>query len=345
MLGLRVNCHSAVRNVDVFSNNQCSGPPLISSDSPGATAAFNVASITEGTCFALNTMLSYRMQFFCDNLVPPSPPAPPAPPIGTVPLPPTIPAPRPEIGGRIFMYPVSSVCSGTPIIRSFAPNQCIDSPGSTSTDPSYMTIPCYSEAYTSVTIHIYDDINCTIYNRYVARPSSGAPPGQYPVTPGSCFNPDTQSPNGYMLECGQYSPLPPPPLPPLPNPPPPPPPVTPQTLEVAADAAALAGDSSEGGFPIYAVVIPVVVIAIVLVLVLCLYRKRAQAQTSASLLALSSGGLLSRPPTCSWKLTEGSAYLAFLSHYKVEAGSDARYLHDLLQRMVPVRRSGFESSP
>ena len=82
-----------------------------------------------------------------------------------------------------------------------------------------------------------------------------------------------------------------------------------------------------------------------LVLVLCLYRKRAQAQTSASLLALSSSGLLSRPPTCSWKLTEGSAYLAFLSHYKVEAGSDARYLHDLLQRMVPVRRSGFESSP
>ena len=45
-------------------------------------------------------------------------------------------------------------------------------------------------------------------------------------------------------------------------------------------------------------------------------------------------GPLAKPPSCDWKLSEGRTYLAFLSHYKVESGSDARYLHDLLQRMV-----------
>ena len=45
-------------------------------------------------------------------------------------------------------------------------------------------------------------------------------------------------------------------------------------------------------------------------------------------------GPLAKPPSCDWKLSGGRTYLAFLSHYKVESGSDARYLHDLLQRMV-----------
>ena len=338
----RVNCNAPTPNLDLFAyGTNCTGPGTVSTTGVGANQVFG-GSLTEGGCIEFTAGGPMSLRFDCEATTPPSPPAPPVPPPA-----PSPPPPPPEIGGRIYMYPVSSVCSGTPIIRSFAPSQCIDSPGSTPTNPSYMTVPCYSEADTSITIHLYDDIDCTIYSQFTN--------GQYPVTPGSCFNPDAQSPNGYMVQCGQYSPPPsppsqPPPLPPpLPNPPspslpPPPSPVAPETLEVAADATALSGDSSEGDFPIWvAVIIPVVVIAIVLVL--CLYRKRAQAQTSASLLALSSGGLLSRPPTCSWKLTEGSAYLAFLSHYKVEAGSDARYLHDLLQRMVPVRRSGFESSP
>ena len=40
------------------------------------------------------------------------------------------------------------------------------------------------------------------------------------------------------------------------------------------------------------------------------------------------------PPTCSWRPNEGNCFAAFLSHYKVEAGSDARYLKDLLGRML-----------
>ena len=43
---------------------------------------------------------------------------------------------------------------------------------------------------------------------------------------------------------------------------------------------------------------------------------------------------LACPPTCGWEVSEGNAYAAFLSHYKVEAGSDARYLKDLLQKML-----------
>ena len=42
---------------------------------------------------------------------------------------------------------------------------------------------------------------------------------------------------------------------------------------------------------------------------------------------------MSHTPTCDWQLQPGNSYLTFLSHYKVEAGSDARYLTDLLQRM------------
>ena len=33
-------------------------------------------------------------------------------------------------------------------------------------------------------------------------------------------------------------------------------------------------------------------------------------------------------------LAEGKTYSCFLSHFKAEAGSDARYLKDLLQRMI-----------
>ena len=43
---------------------------------------------------------------------------------------------------------------------------------------------------------------------------------------------------------------------------------------------------------------------------------------------------MSNPPQCHWQLKEGNHYCTFLSHYKVEAGSDARYLSDLIQRMT-----------
>jgi len=38
------------------------------------------------------------------------------------------------------------------------------------------------------------------------------------------------------------------------------------------------------------------------------------------------------PPTCTWERRQ--VYACFLSHYKMEAASDARYMHDILRRML-----------
>ena len=57
-------------------------------------------------------------------------------------------------------------------------------------------------------------------------------------------------------------------------------------------------------------------------------------------MAKSNGGgraskkrdLTNDPPTCIWKAAK--RYSLFLCHYKVEAGIEARYLRDLLRRML-----------
>ena len=41
-------------------------------------------------------------------------------------------------------------------------------------------------------------------------------------------------------------------------------------------------------------------------------------------------GRLTNPPMHNWELRQGNRYCAFLSHFKEEAGSDARYLSDLI---------------
>ena len=55
----------------------------------------------------------------------------------------------------------------------------------------------------------------------------------------------------------------------------------------------------------------------------------ARAQALAATIAR---GRMRNPPTTHWGTD--SAYCTFLSHYKVEAGSDARYLSDLIRRMT-----------
>ena len=55
-------------------------------------------------------------------------------------------------------------------------------------------------------------------------------------------------------------------------------------------------------------------------------RRAAQKDAAAK-------GQMSKPPTCEWVLKPGHKYCSFLSHFKVEAGSDARYLSDLIKRM------------
>ena len=48
--------------------------------------------------------------------------------------------------------------------------------------------------------------------------------------------------------------------------------------------------------------------------------------------AFIARGRLSNPPSHKWELRQGNRYCMFLSHFKVEAGSDARYLSDLIKR-------------
>jgi len=43
---------------------------------------------------------------------------------------------------------------------------------------------------------------------------------------------------------------------------------------------------------------------------------------------------LEKPPRVTWKLGPGKKYAVFLSHYKDEAGMEARYLRDLLQKVL-----------
>jgi len=57
------------------------------------------------------------------------------------------------------------------------------------------------------------------------------------------------------------------------------------------------------------------------------WYRRYQASTLASAPTL-------HPPTCKWPVRFKGGFACFLSHYKAEAGSDARYVHDLLQRML-----------
>ena len=81
-------------------------------------------------------------------------------------------------------------------------------------------------------------------------------------------------------------------------------------------------------------------IMVMLVPLCLLLYAAAQAARAARRNAVAEGaaaaarGRMSSPPTCNWQLKEGNSYLTFLSHYKVEAGSDARYLSDLIQRMT-----------
>ena len=48
--------------------------------------------------------------------------------------------------------------------------------------------------------------------------------------------------------------------------------------------------------------------------------------------AFIARGRLSHPLSHNWELCKGNRYCMFLSHFKVEAGSDARYLSDLIKR-------------
>ena len=58
--------------------------------------------------------------------------------------------------------------------------------------------------------------------------------------------------------------------------------------------------------------------------------KAVAAEREASI----ARGRLSHPVSQEWGLRQGNRYCIFLSHFKEEAGSDARYLSDLIKRMT-----------
>ena len=61
-------------------------------------------------------------------------------------------------------------------------------------------------------------------------------------------------------------------------------------------------------------------------------QKRAHAARRAVQAQKAMQGRMAHPPTTRWA-TEPGRYCTFLSHFKAEAGSDARYMRDLLQQM------------
>ena len=84
--------------------------------------------------------------------------------------------------------------------------------------------------------------------------------------------------------------------------------------------------------------IVIVLVASRLFRLYCAHRRRAdRSRTFATMVQAEmhgspqTGGLLN-PPTCNW--SPSGNYACFLSHFKQEAGSDARYLNDLLQRVL-----------
>eukprot|EP00964_Phaeocystis_antarctica_P012894 scaffold7059_cov64-Phaeocystis_antarctica.AAC.2 len=71
--------------------------------------------------------------------------------------------------------------------------------------------------------------------------------------------------------------------------------------------------------------------------VLAVYQVHSSTRATARAAAAEreafiARGRLAHPPTHNWELRQGNNYCIFLSHFKVEAGSDARYLSDLVKR-------------
>lgn len=62
-------------------------------------------------------------------------------------------------------------------------------------------------------------------------------------------------------------------------------------------------------------------------------RRRSQLAREEDAENAKMRGRIANPPSTRWVLGPGKRYCCFLSHYKMEAGSDARYLRDLIQNM------------
>lgn len=80
-------------------------------------------------------------------------------------------------------------------------------------------------------------------------------------------------------------------------------------------------------------------VSVIVGLVLAVYQVNLLRRVAAIAAAVEreasiARGRLSHPPTTSWELRRGNRFCVFLSHFKEEAGCDARYLSDLIKRMT-----------
>tara|TARA_B110001469_G_C9599261_1_gene297702 strand:- start:237 stop:1019 length:783 start_codon:yes stop_codon:yes gene_type:complete len=92
---------------------------------------------------------------------------------------------------------------------------------------------------------------------------------------------------------------------------------------------------SVGIVTVLASVIPVLIVALVQTAYQAYQSARGAARAAAAEHADSiARGRLHHPPSHNWELRQGNRFCIFLSHFKVEAGSDARYLSDRIKRMT-----------
>ena len=114
-----------------------------------------------------------------------------------------------------------------------------------------------------------------------------------------------------------------PPLLPLPISPPPSPPPS----SARADGVPSRSDTST---VVLATAVGTILIIALLRLVKKRIKKHARRHHGHMRGKVAGKGHLLQPARCKWQLGGANKYAAFLTHYKLEAGSDARFLHELL---------------
>ena len=67
---------------------------------------------------------------------------------------------------------------------------------------------------------------------------------------------------------------------------------------------------------------------------LVVQRAQARRQQEHARRIEQGRGMMNNPPQADWFLEKGNKYCCFISHFKEESGSEARYLSDLIRRMV-----------
>ncbi|MAX26047.1 MAG: hypothetical protein CMJ19_16240 [Phycisphaeraceae bacterium] len=96
------------------------------------------------------------------------------------------------------------------------------------------------------------------------------------------------------------------------------------------DYNSLSGSGSVISIVMLLSAIGVIVIAVVLFLAETIVRRAAASYEAAK--RAKWAGFTTDPPTTQWPAAKG--YACFLSHYKQEAASDARFMHDMLAKML-----------